>query len=66
MESYVGEMNPDELQHTTLDPQKRRMKQVTMTDEKVVAKVFQDLMGSNVPNRRKFIEDNAGMANISI
>ncbi len=62
----LGEMDPDELKHTTLDPQKRRMKQVTMTDEKVVAKVFKDLMGTSVPNRRKFIEDNASMANVSI
>ena len=62
----LGEMDPDELKHTTLDPQKRRMKQVTMNDEKVVAKVFKDLMGTSVPNRRKFIEDNASMANVSI
>jgi len=62
----LGEMNPEELRATTLDPQKRRMKQVTMADEKVVAKVFKDLMGTNVPNRKKFIEDNAYMANVSI
>lgn len=62
----LGEMNPEELRVTTLDPQKRRMKQVTMTDEKVVAKVFKDLMGTSVPNRKKFIEDNADMANVSI
>jgi len=37
-----------------------------MTDEKVVAKVFKDLMGTNVSNRKKFIEDNADMANVSI
>ncbi len=62
----LGEMNPEELRATTLDPQKRRMKQVTMADEKVVAKVFKDLMGTNVSNRKKFIEDNANMANVSI
>ncbi len=62
----LGEMDPEELKHTTLDPQKRRMKQVTMADEKVVAKVFKDLMGTSVINRRKFIEDNANMANVSI
>ncbi len=62
----LGEMDPEELRATTLDPQKRRMKQVTMKDEKVVAKVFKDLMGTNVSNRRKFIEDNASMANVSI
>ena len=62
----LGELDSEELRVTTLDPQKRRMKQVTMADEKVVAKVFKDLMGTNVSNRKKFIEDNANMANVSI
>ena len=62
----LGELDPEELRATTLDPQKRRMKQVTMADEKVVAKVFKDLMGTNVSNRKKFIEDNANMANVNI
>ena len=62
----LGEMNPDELRHTTLDPQKRRMKQVTMTDESIVAKVFSDLMGTSVSPRKRFIEENADKANVAI
>lgn len=62
----LGEMNPDELKATTLNPKSRRMKQVTMTDEKVVTKVFRDLMGATVSPRRKFIEENAYKANLSI
>lgn len=62
----LGELNPDELKSTTLDPKSRRMKQVTMGDEKVVSKVFKDLMGATVSPRRKFIEENAYKANLSI
>lgn len=62
----LGEMNPEELASTTLDPKTRRMKQVIMGDEKVVSKVFKDLMGATVSPRRKFIEENAYRANIDI
>lgn len=66
MDLYVGELDPSELAETTLDPAKRRMKQVTMQDEALVARMFSDLMGSSVAPRKKFIEDNADKANISI
>ena len=66
MDLYVGELDPSELAETTLDPAKRRMKQVTMQDEALVARMFSNLMGASVPSRRKFIEDNAAKANISI
>ena len=42
------------------------MKQITMTDESIVARMFSDLMGSSVGTRKKFIEDNAQMANVAI
>ena len=62
----LGELDPDELRVTTLDPATRRMKQVTMGDEAVVARMFEELMGASVPPRRTFIEKNAKMAHISI
>lgn len=66
MDKCVGELDPEELRVTTLDPAKRRMKQVIMGDEAIVAKMFNDLMGSSVPPRKKFIEENADRANIDI
>lgn len=62
----LGEMDPSELKETTLDPSKRRMKQVIMEDEKLVAQMFNRLMGDSVAPRRQFIEENAQKANVAI
>lgn len=62
----LGEMDPNELWDTTLNPETRRMKQVTITDEDVVAETFEVLMGSTVPPRREFIEDNSYRANVVV
>jgi|TARA_B110000259_G_scaffold65462_1_gene77107 DNA gyrase subunit B len=59
----LGEMNPDQLWHTTLDPDKRILMQVTIDDEEVTKGWFEDLMGENVAPRREFIESRATNVN---
>ncbi len=62
----LGEMNPEELWETTMDPANRVLKQVNIDDAEEANKIFDILMGSEVPPRKSFIQSNAKLAEIDI
>ena len=62
----LGEMNSDELWETTLDPDNRVLKQVSIIDAAEADSVFDMLMGTDVPARKTFIQSNAKLANLDV
>ena len=62
----LGEMDAEQLAETTMDRNKRRLKQITIDDAAKAALVFEKLMGNSVGPRREFIEQNAYRANLDI
>ncbi len=62
----LGEMNAEELWETTMDPKKRILKQVAVEDARDADKVFDILMGTDVPSRKSFIQSNAKTATLDL
>ena len=62
----LGEMNPEQLWETTMNPETRVLKKIEIEDAQEAEKVFEMLMGTEVPPRRRFIQMHATSANLDI
>ena len=59
----LGEMNPEQLWETTMNPKTRKLKKVTLEDAEEAERILEMLMGTDVESRRKFIQENAKNVN---
>lgn len=62
----LGEMDPEQLWETTMNPETRILKQITIEDAQKADEIFRILMGSEVPPRKKFIQTHAHLANLDV
>jgi len=62
----LGEMNPEQLWETTMNPDKRILKKVTIENAQKADQVFTMLMGAEVPPRKRFIQTHAKTAELDI
>ncbi|HBP51121.1 TPA: DNA topoisomerase IV subunit B, partial [Candidatus Shapirobacteria bacterium] len=62
----LGEMNPEQLWETTMNPESRQLKKVSISDAAKADEIFRILMGEDVPPRKKFIVTHAHLANLDI
>ena len=62
----LGEMNPEQLWETTMNPETRTLKQIAVEDAEEADKMFTMLMGEEVPPRKKFIQTHAKLATLDI
>ena len=62
----LGEMNPEQLWNTTMNPKTRTLKQITIEDLAKTDEIFNILMGADVPPRKKFIQSHAQIAELDV
>ncbi|OGM11477.1 DNA topoisomerase IV subunit B [Candidatus Woesebacteria bacterium RBG_16_34_12] len=62
----LGEMNPDQLWNTTMDPKKRTLKKIAIEDAEYADRLFTMLMGDEVPPRKRFIQTHAKTATLDV